>query len=261
MAVIIQLKRGTASEWTSANPILAIGEIGIELDTMKYKLGNGVTAWNSLPYKGLDGINGTSGTSGTSGISGSSGTSGVDGTSGVNGTSGISGSSGTSGIDGGTGTSGTSGTSGVDGTSGTSGIDGTSGTSGISGSSGTSGTSGTSAPSNVYYDMHVAASDETTNITTGASKVTFYSPINFTLTGVTTTLTTTGSTNSVFDINYNGSSVFAGGSITHPSSNFYTATTTSTSAITAYGRFTVDVDTAGTGAKGFKVILTGYKPI
>jgi hypothetical protein len=41
MAVQIQLRRGTASQWTSANPILAEGEMGVELDTGKWKFGNG----------------------------------------------------------------------------------------------------------------------------------------------------------------------------------------------------------------------------
>ena len=50
MAVQIQFRRGTASEWASANPILTEGEIGAELDTGKFKVGDGATAWNSLAY-------------------------------------------------------------------------------------------------------------------------------------------------------------------------------------------------------------------
>lgn len=46
----IQLRRGTAAQWTSANPTLAAGELGAETDTGKYKLGDGATAWNSLAY-------------------------------------------------------------------------------------------------------------------------------------------------------------------------------------------------------------------
>ena len=46
----IQVRRGTASQWTSANPILAAGEWGYETDTNKGKIGNGSTAWNSLAY-------------------------------------------------------------------------------------------------------------------------------------------------------------------------------------------------------------------
>lgn len=50
MAVQIQLRNDTASNWTSANPVLAAGELGIETNTGKMKVGNGSTAWNSLSY-------------------------------------------------------------------------------------------------------------------------------------------------------------------------------------------------------------------
>jgi hypothetical protein len=50
MSVSIQLRRDTAANWTSVNPILLSGEIGVETDTEKAKLGDGVTAWNSLSY-------------------------------------------------------------------------------------------------------------------------------------------------------------------------------------------------------------------
>jgi hypothetical protein len=53
MAVRIQARRGTASEWTSTNPTLAVGEFGFEIDTLKLKIGNGSTAWTSLAYVGV----------------------------------------------------------------------------------------------------------------------------------------------------------------------------------------------------------------
>ena len=53
MATRIQKRRDTAANWTAVNPVLAQGEEGIELDTNKEKIGNGTTAWNSLPYKTL----------------------------------------------------------------------------------------------------------------------------------------------------------------------------------------------------------------
>lgn len=46
----IQVRRGTAAQWTSANPVLASGEQGFETDTNKLKIGNGSSAWNSLSY-------------------------------------------------------------------------------------------------------------------------------------------------------------------------------------------------------------------
>lgn len=50
MASIIQIRRDTASNWTSANPTLAQGELGIETDTLKVKVGDGTTAWTSASY-------------------------------------------------------------------------------------------------------------------------------------------------------------------------------------------------------------------
>lgn len=47
---IIKLRRGTASQWTTANPVLAAGEMGIETDTKRSKFGDGTTAWTSLAY-------------------------------------------------------------------------------------------------------------------------------------------------------------------------------------------------------------------
>jgi hypothetical protein len=44
----IQIRRGTAAQWTSANPILASGEFGYETDTGNFKIGDGTTAWNTL---------------------------------------------------------------------------------------------------------------------------------------------------------------------------------------------------------------------
>ena len=48
---LIQLRRDTAANWASANPILAQGEPGFELDTLKMKIGDGNTVWSSLDYQ------------------------------------------------------------------------------------------------------------------------------------------------------------------------------------------------------------------
>ena len=50
MATRIQLRRGIASSWTSSNPILASGEVGIETDTNKIKIGDGSSNWTELDY-------------------------------------------------------------------------------------------------------------------------------------------------------------------------------------------------------------------
>lgn len=44
----MQQRRGTAAEWTAANPVLAAGEIGFETDTGKFKFGDGVNNWDDL---------------------------------------------------------------------------------------------------------------------------------------------------------------------------------------------------------------------
>ena len=50
MATRMQQRRGTAAQWTSANPILAAGEIGFETDTSKFRIGDGVNHWEDLTY-------------------------------------------------------------------------------------------------------------------------------------------------------------------------------------------------------------------
>lgn len=46
----IQNRRATAAQWTAANPVLAAGEIGFELDTNAIKIGDGLTRWKTLSY-------------------------------------------------------------------------------------------------------------------------------------------------------------------------------------------------------------------
>ena len=50
MAQIIQIRGDDATAWVAANPILAEREMGIETNTNKFKFGDGVSVWNSLPY-------------------------------------------------------------------------------------------------------------------------------------------------------------------------------------------------------------------
>jgi len=49
------VRTATAAEWTAANPVLGLGEIGAEANTGQIKVGNGSTAWTSLPYAGAGG--------------------------------------------------------------------------------------------------------------------------------------------------------------------------------------------------------------
>lgn len=49
---LIQVRRGTAAQWATANPVLAAGEIGEATDTGVLKAGNGADPWLSLPSPG-----------------------------------------------------------------------------------------------------------------------------------------------------------------------------------------------------------------
>jgi hypothetical protein len=57
----IRLRRGTAADWVAGNPVLAAGEPGVELDTGKQKIGDGVKAWTALGYTAAKGDQGAPG--------------------------------------------------------------------------------------------------------------------------------------------------------------------------------------------------------
>jgi hypothetical protein len=60
MATRMQQRRGTAEQWTSADPTLEAGEIGFETDTGKFKIGDGANPWSDLEYfLTLDSLGGT----------------------------------------------------------------------------------------------------------------------------------------------------------------------------------------------------------
>lgn len=50
MLTTFKFRRGTSAQWTSKNPILGSGEPGYETDTHLFKMGDGLTRWESLPY-------------------------------------------------------------------------------------------------------------------------------------------------------------------------------------------------------------------
>lgn len=215
----LQMRGDSSANWTSANPVLAEREMGLETDTNKFKVGDGSLAWTALSYYNYaDSIILTGGTN----ITISDGYSiALDASIDLTSMSADTIYSGATDV------------------------------STLFAAAGT-------VPTTYEYDLVVAATDETTAITTGAAKVTFYAPNNFTLTGASATLTTAGSTSSVVDLNYNASTVFAS-PITLASGIYYNTSATTTTAIVRYGKFTVDIDTAGTGAAGLKVMLLGYK--
>jgi hypothetical protein len=56
MARRIQLRRDTAANWTNTDPVLAQGEVGVDLSSMQIKVGNGVATWTELSYLASDSI-------------------------------------------------------------------------------------------------------------------------------------------------------------------------------------------------------------
>ena len=70
---IIQVRRDSSSDWLVCNPTLAQGEIGFELDSTTFKIGDGINAWVDLPYwitQGGTGIQGDTGIQGYTGVRG-----------------------------------------------------------------------------------------------------------------------------------------------------------------------------------------------
>lgn len=80
MATRIQQRRGTAAEWESENPILALGEIGFDTTNENIRIGDGVSAWNDL-----DSVSGPPGPEGPQGPTGPTGPQGVTGPTGPTG--------------------------------------------------------------------------------------------------------------------------------------------------------------------------------
>jgi hypothetical protein len=69
----LQFRRDTSSVWSSNNPTLASGELGLETNTRQIKIGDGTTAWNTLSYGGIAGPTGTQGFQGPVGFTGFTG--------------------------------------------------------------------------------------------------------------------------------------------------------------------------------------------
>ena len=120
----LQNRRDTAANWTSNNPTLAAGEIGLETDTAKYKMGDGTTAWNSLAYAytagaaGATGPTGPTGATGPTGVVGATGATGATGV-GATGPTGVTGATGPTGVTGATGATGAGGVEAVNAQTGT----------------------------------------------------------------------------------------------------------------------------------------------
>lgn len=110
----------------------------------------------------------------------------------------------------------------------------------------------------------IAVGDETTTITTGTAKVTFRMPYAFTLTAVRASLSTVSSSGlPTVDINEAGTTILS--TKLTIDANELTSTTAATPAVISDSsladdaEMTIDIDVAGTGAKGLKVTLIGYR--
>jgi hypothetical protein len=117
----------------------------------------------------------------------------------------------------------------------------------------------------VIESFIIAISDESTAITTGTAKVTFRMPYAFTLTDVRASLNTVSSSGTpTFDINEGGVSILS--TKLTIDANEKTSTTAATAVVISDtsladdAEITIDIDTAGTGAKGAKIVLIGYRP-
>ena len=146
----LQFRRGLSTEWTSTNPILAAGEMGIETDTNLFKVGNGTSNWGSLPYGGIQGYTGTTGPTGTTGTMGPTGNTGPTGAIGT-GATGLTGPTGTTGNTGPTGLAGEIGSTGHLGPQGVQGAQGTAGNTGPQGVQGFQGVIGNTGPTGASF--------------------------------------------------------------------------------------------------------------
>lgn len=115
MTARLQNRRDTAANWTANNPTLAAGELGLETDTTKYKIGDGSTAWNSLAYAYTAGAAGATGPTGATGPVGATGPTGITGPTGPVGATGPIGATGPTGPTGSVGATGATGATGAGG--------------------------------------------------------------------------------------------------------------------------------------------------
>lgn len=114
----------------------------------------------------------------------------------------------------------------------------------------------------------VVVGDETTTITTGTAKATFRAPYPFSLSAIRTSVNTVSSSGlPTTNVKKNGSTVFTTKS-TIDVSEKTSVTAATPSVLTANpvavaddDEFTIDIDVAGTGAKGLKVWLLGWRPL
>ena len=146
MKVCIKHKYDIKENWAANNPVLNVGEIGIEAtndkNTVKLKIGDGITAWSSLPYFENVGPMGPIGATGSIGPTGATGPQGPTGPKGSQGRIGPTGATGPTGPKGNNGAIGSMGPTGATGPKGNTGDTGPVGPTGPTGATGTQGPEG-----------------------------------------------------------------------------------------------------------------------
>lgn len=121
------------------------------------------------------------------------------------------------------------------------------------------------AKTKTLESIEVAFSDETTAITTGTAKVTFYMPYAMTVTEVFVGLSTAQSSGSIFtvDINEAGSTILSTkltvDNTESGSNTAATAAVVSDTSLAKWAKMTIDVDQSAGTATGGKVIINGYR--
>ena len=193
--IVFQLRSDTSANWTSANPTLLNGEMGINTNTYQFKLGNGTSQWADLSYNGLFGPQGQTGATGSSGTgyTGETGPTGRTGQTGGTGPSetgptgptGIQGRTGPTGIVGATASTGPTGATGpistVTGPTGPTGSAGTgfTGPTGpiVTGSTGPTGATGPTGPTGFTYTGPTGPAGAGGLVTSGYIQVAFASNV------------------------------------------------------------------------------------
>jgi hypothetical protein len=149
----LQFRRGTFSEWYAKNPLLASGEMSMEIDpggeNNRFKIGDGVRLWRDLPYVGFSGATGFTGSQTATGATGPTGSQGIQGVTGATGSQGVQGATGSTGQQGIQGVTGSTGQQGIQGTTGSTGSQGIQGATGATGSQGIQGVTGSTGPQGI----------------------------------------------------------------------------------------------------------------
>jgi hypothetical protein len=174
-----KIRRGFSADWAASNPVLASGEPGVETDTHRVKIGDGLHPWNDLPYyiteqatqalidtalqdailDGVQGPQGPPGATGATGATGAQGPQGIQGPTGPQGPKGDTGNTGATGPAGPTGPTGPQGPKGDTGDTGPTGATGSQGPQGIQGPTGATGATGAAGTS--YTGPHITSSSTT----------------------------------------------------------------------------------------------------